>query len=57
MMFSRRKVVFYRLKVKCKNVNITEDNEEKSKGCQDAVDTGRAVRTGDISGPFPKREL
>ncbi|MPC44579.1 hypothetical protein E2C01_038256 [Portunus trituberculatus] len=58
MRFSRGEVVFYRLKIRSKTANVAEVNEENVKGGGKTfwVSTGRAVRPGDISGPFPRSD-
>ncbi|MPC35709.1 hypothetical protein E2C01_029140 [Portunus trituberculatus] len=50
MRFRRGEVVFYRLKIRSKTVNVDEFNEEKvDEGVKTfRIDTGRAARPGDI---------
>ncbi|MPC71322.1 hypothetical protein E2C01_065598 [Portunus trituberculatus] len=56
MKFSRGEVVFYRLKIRSETANVAEVNEEKVEGCVKTfwVANEKAVRSGDISGFFPK---
>ena len=56
MKFSGGEVVFYRLKIRSKTANVAEVDGEKCEGDVKTfrVDTGRAVRPGDIYGPLPR---
>ncbi|MPC30752.1 hypothetical protein E2C01_024022 [Portunus trituberculatus] len=57
MRFSKREVVFYRLKTRSKTANVAEVNEEKCEGGVKTfwIATEKAVRPRDISGLFPKK--
>ena len=56
MRFSGGQVGFYRLKTRSKTANVAEVDGEKCEGGVKTlrVDTGRAVRPGDICGPLPR---
>ena len=56
MRFSGGQVVFYKLKIRLKTANVAKVDGEKCEGCVKTlrVDTGRAVRPGDICGPLPR---
>ena len=56
MRFSGGEVVFYRLKIRLKTANVAEVDGEKCEGGVKTlrVDTGRAVRPGDICGPLSR---
>ena len=56
MRFSGGEVVIYRLRIRSKTANVAEVNGEKCEGGVKTlrVDTGRAVRPGDICGPLPR---
>ena len=59
MRFSGGEVVFYRLKIRSKTVNVAEVNREKCEGGAKPlrVDARRVVLPGDIYGPLPRRGL
>ncbi|MPC71502.1 hypothetical protein E2C01_065779 [Portunus trituberculatus] len=52
MRFSRGEVVFHRLKIISKTLNVAEVNVEKVEGANE-----RAVLPVDVSGPLPRRGL
>ncbi|MPC72391.1 hypothetical protein E2C01_066696 [Portunus trituberculatus] len=59
MRFSRGEVVFYRLKIRSKTVNVAEVNVEKVEEGVKAfgIVNERGVRPGDTFGPLLRKEL